>query len=218
MKKSAAFTLIELLVVISIIAILAGIALPVFNKVLEKGHATTCLSNLRQIGIGTAAYLSDNDDQIFKGTATEKWPVTIQSKYVPNWKVFVSAFDKRAENATTPPVSYGVKTNILNPVAGGGGTDVFDGNVTKMTSTSQLILMAPALTASLQTSAKTAFAGTSIAPTDISAATAKSGTHANYKQINVLFMDFHVATMPYKDFQKDAGTPEDEKRWKPIVP
>ena len=71
MKKSA-FTLIELLVVICIIAILAGIALPVFNRVTEKAHATGCMNNLRQLGIGTLAYLSDHDDLIFK--AGDKWP------------------------------------------------------------------------------------------------------------------------------------------------
>src|SRR5690349_10159042 len=112
MKKSA-FTLIELLVVISIIAILAGIALPVFGKVAEKGHATTCASNLRQLGIGTAAYLSDNEDQIFSSTATETWPKVLQAKYVPNWKVFKSSFDKRPDNTANPPISYGINSRII---------------------------------------------------------------------------------------------------------
>src|SRR5262249_54320884 len=64
MKRSA-FTLVELLVVISIIAILAGIALPVFSRVLERGKVASDGSNLHQLGVGLTAYLNDNDDQMF---------------------------------------------------------------------------------------------------------------------------------------------------------
>ena len=60
-KNSAAFTLIELLVVISIIAILAGIALPVFSQVQIKGAQTKALSNAKQIGLALKVYAGDNN-------------------------------------------------------------------------------------------------------------------------------------------------------------
>ena len=59
-SKTNAFTLIELLVVISIIAILAGIALPVFGAVQIKGAQTKALSNAKQIGTALKLYAVDN--------------------------------------------------------------------------------------------------------------------------------------------------------------
>jgi len=60
-RTSAAFTLIELLVVITIIAILASIALPAFTSVQQKGKQTKALSNGKQIALAMRLYASDHD-------------------------------------------------------------------------------------------------------------------------------------------------------------
>ncbi len=54
------FTLIELLVVITIIAILAGVALPVFGKIQLKAKANRSLQHAKQIGLALKDYAGDH--------------------------------------------------------------------------------------------------------------------------------------------------------------
>lgn len=62
--RRKAFTLIELLVVIAIIAILAAILFPVFARAREAARATSCRSNLKQIGTAFNMYRQDFDETL----------------------------------------------------------------------------------------------------------------------------------------------------------
>jgi prepilin-type N-terminal cleavage/methylation domain-containing protein len=86
MRPRHGFTLIELLVVIAIIAILAAILFPVFAQAREKARQTVCLSNMKQVALGLAMYMSDHDGT-FLPDAPVRWGVTVYP-YVKNAQVF----------------------------------------------------------------------------------------------------------------------------------
>ncbi len=97
-RAQRGFTLIELLVVIAIIAILAAILFPVFAQAREKARQTSCLSNMKQIGLALQQYATDYEgtmppSQLSQtpngmGDPAVSWP-TLVYPYVKNEGVFV---------------------------------------------------------------------------------------------------------------------------------
>ena len=57
------FTLIELLVVIAIVAILAAVLFPVFAQAKAAAKRTSCLSNVRGLGLAWTLYAGDADER-----------------------------------------------------------------------------------------------------------------------------------------------------------
>jgi prepilin-type N-terminal cleavage/methylation domain-containing protein/prepilin-type processing-associated H-X9-DG protein len=140
------FTLIELLVVIAIIAILAAILFPVFAKAREKARQSSCLSNLKQIGIAFQSYIQDYDERTpmrIEGTwgATATYQLQTDtsapgSKYIVSdggvsgyymsWMDMINPYVKNTQifrcpsgqqvSATAP--SYGYNNNIVTMALG----------------------------------------------------------------------------------------------------
>ncbi len=97
MQHKRAFTLIELLVVIAIIAILAAILFPVFSQARESARVSSCLSNMKQIGLAIRMYTQDYDEVLpMRRTCPGAWCARgcdanwkhMLFPYIKNWDLF----------------------------------------------------------------------------------------------------------------------------------
>jgi len=113
-KDRRGFTLIEILVVLAIIAIMAGILLPMFSQARESARRTTCASNLRQIGVALMTYADDNRDRlpaslVTVGSTSYSWDTILLGKYVPDESIFRCPSD-----STKRPAGKKVRSYALN--------------------------------------------------------------------------------------------------------
>lgn len=115
------FTLTELLVVIAIIAALVAIAVPVSMSMVAKSREAACLGNLRSIGAGLQAYLSDNNQRLpvlalGRDSKSSEEPVleTVLLPYVGGADVFRCPAENEQFTRTGSSYNWNVTQNGLH--------------------------------------------------------------------------------------------------------
>jgi prepilin-type N-terminal cleavage/methylation domain-containing protein/prepilin-type processing-associated H-X9-DG protein len=234
-QLARAFTLIEVIVVLAIIVIMMSMVYPAYTTISERAKATKDMSNLRQVGIATQAYMNDSDGVLFSTNGS--WMSQLynaddpgSSKYLSAWNVFLSPFDHPVSPRSNSPknansaLSYGI-----NGTAGVIGMSV--GRISKPTA---FIVFAATQksgrTVAFQGSADTTSQGsltaspnvTVLAATSTPGGAAEGGTHNSRTRINALFADWHVEAIPWSGagpaftHTTDLGNdPDAPHRWSP---
>jgi len=98
-NAAGGFTLIELLVVIAIILVLLALAAPSISSWRDRPYRVKCMSNLRQLALGSILFANDHDGLL----PYPNWNGAGETRWAPGW-----AYDRsRAFNGDLNNLTYG---------------------------------------------------------------------------------------------------------------
>ncbi|WP_428049027.1 type IV pilin protein [Candidatus Avelusimicrobium caledoniensis] len=121
MKNKQAFMLIELLVVVLIIGILAAVALPQYQKAVEKARAATIFPLLKAVGEAQENYYLANGTY---ATSFDDLTVDIPFNGTEKWATFYGIQDTRSNKDWSIQLFPGINAvfagRLTGPYAGAG--------------------------------------------------------------------------------------------------
>lgn len=89
-KKTRGFSLTELAVATAITTVLVGLTVPALGQVKKEARKITCMSNLRQLGIGYRMFLTENEG---------KFPIQeVQPKVLKGWVESIKPYVGRKQS------------------------------------------------------------------------------------------------------------------------
>ncbi|MFO1485771.1 MAG: type II secretion system protein [Verrucomicrobiaceae bacterium] len=142
-KRTHAFTLIELLVVITIIAILASLAVPAYNGIQRMGNQTKGVNNCKQIILSLKQFSKDNNSQYpdsvpntttgggVAATSNDAFRFLIQEQIVQDERIFgcPAGYNPDGNIGTAPSYGMSLTPNENHWAMTAGQTDATQGNM-----------------------------------------------------------------------------------------